>query len=208
VRRQPEYIDVDAEEDFTPPTNGWDDVPSHVRDGLRRTMSGVSEQESELDPSGLHGPSAAKRRRVEGEPQEIALLSVDHKGKGRALPIADDMESLSGVRGRKKPKKRGGDGASVEESPSRGISPAPSVASAVYEIGEMIPPLKKARKADDATMVKRLQNLQEAQKKVWYTIARKDVVKVIGSSVCVRNLSTDIPCAGLQVHPGRLPGAG
>jgi hypothetical protein len=182
VARLPEYIDVDAEEDLAPQTNGWDHSPTHVRarDGLQRTMSGLSEQDSEHDSSGRHGPSAPKRRRMDDDvPQEVLILPTDSKGKGRPGPPLDDVDSVSSMRGRKRGKKRGDESSAFgDESPSRGPSPAPSVASAVYEIGESIPPLKKARKVDDVTMAKRLRNLEDAQRKVWTMIARKDVVKV------------------------------
>ncbi|RDX56022.1 hypothetical protein OH76DRAFT_1396366 [Lentinus brumalis] len=53
-----------------------------------------------------------------------------------------------------------------------------SISAAVYELDEAIPPLKKARKVDDAAMMKRVRNLEEAQRKVWMNIARRDVAKV------------------------------
>lgn len=65
---------------------------------------------------------------------------------------------------------------------SRPASPAlTNVSATVYELDESIPPLKKAKKVDDASMLKRVKGLEEAQKKVWTNIARRDVVKVIDS---------------------------
>ncbi|THH31999.1 hypothetical protein EUX98_g2177 [Antrodiella citrinella] len=62
---------------------------------------------------------------------------------------------------------------------SRPPSPAPTnVSATVYELDEAIPALKKAKKIDDAAMWKRVRGLEEAQKKVWTNIARRDVVKV------------------------------
>ncbi|TCD67024.1 putative DNA helicase ino80 [Steccherinum ochraceum] len=62
---------------------------------------------------------------------------------------------------------------------SRPPSPAlTNVSATVYELDEQIPGLRKAKKMDDATMWKRVKSLEEAQKKVWTNIARRDVVKV------------------------------
>ncbi|THH20832.1 hypothetical protein EW146_g598 [Bondarzewia mesenterica] len=62
---------------------------------------------------------------------------------------------------------------------SRPASPALTAASAtVFEIDDIPPPLKKAKKVDDATMMKRLKALDEAQRKVWKNIARREVAKV------------------------------
>lgn len=61
---------------------------------------------------------------------------------------------------------------------SRPTSPVPTISSVVYELDEPIPPLKKAKKVDDASMMKRLKSLEEAQRKVWTNIAKRDVAKV------------------------------
>ena len=53
-----------------------------------------------------------------------------------------------------------------------------NVSATVYELDEAIPPLKRARKIDDTAMWKRVRTLEEAQKKVWTNIARRDIVKV------------------------------
>ncbi|KAJ3571584.1 hypothetical protein NP233_g3652 [Leucocoprinus birnbaumii] len=61
---------------------------------------------------------------------------------------------------------------------SRPGSPAPTISSVVYELDELIPPLKKAKKVDDTAMLKRVKMLEEAQRKVWTNIAKRDVAKV------------------------------
>lgn len=68
-------------------------------------------------------------------------------------------------------------------SPSRPPSPSLTVASdkmgaTLYELDEHIPPLRKAKKVDDTTMLKRIRTLEESQKKVWTTIARRDIPRV------------------------------
>jgi hypothetical protein len=41
----------------------------------------------------------------------------------------------------------------------------------------IIPPLKRAKKVDEATMLKRIKALEESQRKVWKNIARKEIPK-------------------------------
>jgi DNA helicase INO80 len=48
----------------------------------------------------------------------------------------------------------------------------------VYELDEAVPPLRRAKKVDDVAMLKRVKALEEAQRKVWTNIARRDVAKV------------------------------
>lgn len=67
----------------------------------------------------------------------------------------------------------------VTPSASRPASPALTVTSTVvYELDEVVPPLKRAKKVDDSSMAKRLKSLEEAQRKVWTNIARRDIAKV------------------------------
>ena len=63
---------------------------------------------------------------------------------------------------------------------SRTSSPVPGPMAIVYDLGDVPPPLKKARKVDEAGMSKRVKTLEEAQKKVWTNIARRDIIKVWG----------------------------
>jgi chromatin-remodeling ATPase INO80 len=61
---------------------------------------------------------------------------------------------------------------------SRPPSPTLTATSAtVFEMDMVIPPLKKAKKVDDATMLKRIKALEETQRKVWKNIARREVPK-------------------------------
>jgi DNA helicase INO80 len=87
---------------------------------------------------------------------------------------------------------------------SRPTSPAPANMSTVYDLDEEIPPLKKAKKIDDTAMVKRIKTLEEAQKKVWTNIARREVAKVSvrysGLSPSKTNISS-----GVQVSCAWVP---
>lgn len=68
---------------------------------------------------------------------------------------------------------------------SRPTSPVQANATFVYELDESIPPLKKAKKIDDTAMVKRVKSLEEAQRKVWTNIAKRDVAKVCILMNCI-----------------------
>ncbi|EIN14169.1 hypothetical protein PUNSTDRAFT_117740 [Punctularia strigosozonata HHB-11173 SS5] len=123
--------------------------------------------------------------------------SISAMGKGKNKQIPADQRSVDsatstprGHRGKKKktfpPHTQDGlMEPSASTSASRGGTPSASgpaspalTASTLLELDEPIPAMKKARKADHATLLKRVKALEESQRKVWLTIARKDVVKV------------------------------
>jgi len=61
---------------------------------------------------------------------------------------------------------------------SRPPSPTLTATSGtVFEMDTIIPPLKKAKKVDDTTMLKRIKTLEETQRKVWKNIARREIPK-------------------------------
>jgi chromatin-remodeling ATPase INO80 len=61
---------------------------------------------------------------------------------------------------------------------SRPPSPTLTVTSAtVFEMDMVIPPLKKAKKVDETTMLKRIKALEESQRKIWKNIARREIPK-------------------------------
>ncbi|KAI0318480.1 SNF2 family N-terminal domain-containing protein [Amylostereum chailletii] len=135
---------------------------------------------------------------------ERPIPSTKGRGKGKAkqLPREDSVDSViatpkgskkRGPRGRKaidvlppQTQEHLGMGSvapsvsgDVTPAGSRGASPALTVASGtVFEIDEFVPPLKKAKKVDDATMLKRVRALEDSQAKVWKNIARREVAKV------------------------------
>ncbi|PPQ89378.1 hypothetical protein CVT25_002196 [Psilocybe cyanescens] len=118
------------------------------------------------------------------------------KGKGKQVQREQSHDSISATpKARKKPgpKKKGGIGLELENEQisrpssihgdvtpavSRPNSPGPTNTTMVYELDEQIPPMKKAKKVDDTAMMKRIKSLEEAQRKVWTNIARRDVAKV------------------------------
>lgn len=132
--------------------------------------------------------------------------AMKSKGKGKVSQLREQSVESTATssltpRGRKKPaarKKHDGlypDGigqsglgsatcsvaGDVTPSASRPASPALTVTSTVvYELDEVVPPLKRAKKVDDNAMAKRLKSLEEAQRKVWTNIARREITKVYG----------------------------
>lgn len=116
------------------------------------------------------------------------------KGKGRGTPVPSNPSDIVSGKARRKGTRRKGDlsllghelgppsaSASVagDVTPAASVPPSPALsASVIYELGDIAPPLKKAKKIDDAAMQKRLSALEDAQRKVWTNIARRDVAKV------------------------------
>ncbi|KAI0735329.1 SNF2 family N-terminal domain-containing protein [Earliella scabrosa] len=152
-----------------------------------------------------NGDLADDQRSVIDEPISMIGVSPAHKlvtnakGRGKGKQREQSADSVSATpKQRKKPGPRkkldnlppatqellgvGSAAPSVsgDATPvgSRPPSPTPTNISAMYELDEAIPPLKRARKVDDAAMMKRVKNLEEAQRKVWMNIARRDVAKV------------------------------
>lgn len=154
----------------------------------RRVEKGDGDDRSLLDePLSVLGASPANK----------LLAGAKGKGRGKREQSTDSVSATPKGRKRGGPRKKldalppatqellgvGSAAASVsgDATPagSRPASPAPTnMSSTMYELDEVIPPLRKARKIDDSAMVKRLKTLEEAQRKVWMNIARRDVAKV------------------------------
>jgi chromatin-remodeling ATPase INO80 len=132
-----------------------------------------------------------------GVPLGVKALMASAKSKGKQREQSVDSVSAT-PHGRKRGSKKKLDGfppqaqelfalGSVSTPFSRDVSPVGSRAvspalttnsTTIYELDEVIPSLKKARRLDDASMWKRVKSLEEAQRKVWTNIARRDIVKV------------------------------
>jgi DNA helicase INO80 len=112
-----------------------------------------------LTPSGLAAdPVSGKIRRKGGPRRKGDLLAL----RGQELGPSSAAGSVAG-----------------DVTPAASLPGSPALsASMIYEIGDVAPPLKRAKKIDDAAMQKRLAALEEAQRKVWSNIARRDVAKV------------------------------
>ena len=149
------------------------------------------------DVRSLLGESASA---VGASPANKLLSNAKGRGKGKQREQSTDSVSAAATpKGRKKPGPRkkldnlppatqeslgvGSAAPSVsgDVTPSASRPPSPtltSISAKVYELDEAIPPLKRARKVDDHAMAKRVRNLEEAQRKVWMNIARRDIAKV------------------------------
>jgi DNA helicase INO80 len=153
-------------------------------------------------------PASKKRKVADSGAGDAALpiKQTNSKGKGKGKQTREQSLDSVANSGGAKPRKRQGAkkkqdalppqtqellgigssasiGGDITPSPSRPASPPFTAASdrmgaMVYELDEEIPPLRKAKKVDDSTMLKRIKTLEEAQKKVWTTIARRDVPRV------------------------------
>lgn len=172
------------------------DVPiaaSHSHANKKRKLAKLSGLEGvqDVDASYQNGM---------GVPLGVKSLVASAKGKGKGKQRETSVDSGSATpKGRRRGLKKGVDGLpphahellfasgsasaplSRDGSPlgSRAPSPALTTTSATfYELDDTIPALKKARRVDDMGMMKRVKSLEEAQKKVWTNIARRDVVKV------------------------------
>ena len=88
-------------------------------------------------------------------------------------------------------------------SASRPVSPALTASTVVYELDDVVPPLRRAKKIDENAMVKRLKTLEEAQRKVWTNIARRDIAKVRNHPACVRCVGNVF--SGIQICGIRIP---
>ncbi|TFK76977.1 hypothetical protein BDN72DRAFT_807283 [Pluteus cervinus] len=160
----------------------------------RPAAGAASDADSELEA--LAGP-APKKRKVErlvaghgDEDRFHASAPPKAKGKGKQIVREPSHDSISVTP--KAPRKKGGpkkkiDLENTSHPPSiagditpvvsRPSSPAPTVSTLVYDLDETVPPLKKAKKVDDASMLKRIKTLEDAQRKVWTNIAKKDVAR-------------------------------
>jgi DNA helicase INO80 len=179
---------------------------SKIDDGRKRGPG--SDLECEMDNTNIGDSVSApanKKRRLDNDGIPISN-GVDFsmaeeskgfsriKGKGKR-ELSPDSVSIAPRPGRKRPgpKKRVGllelDNEQGRPSPSslmgdvtpgvsRPTSPSFTHTPMVYELDEPIPPMKKAKKVDDNAMMKRIKSLEEAQRKVWTNIARRDVAKV------------------------------
>ncbi|KIK96361.1 hypothetical protein PAXRUDRAFT_312720 [Paxillus rubicundulus Ve08.2h10] len=148
---------------------------SAIADEFERAVN----EASPVKPSKAKGKGKVPQLR-EASVESTATLSLTPKGRKKAVakkkfdglhPDATGQPGLGSAAG-----SVAGD---ATPSASRPASPALTITSTVvYELDEVVPPLKRAKKVDDSARAKRLKALEEAQRKVWTNIARRDVAKV------------------------------
>lgn len=169
-------------------------APAHKK---RRVDKDATDIADELERSVVDEPTSSHLVAPSPAHKLVSIM----KGKGKGKQREQSVDSVSATT--KPPRKRPGPRKKFDTLPpqtqellgvasasasvagdltptgSRPASPALTTASAtVYELDEAIPPLKRAKKVDDASMLKRVRTLEEAQRKVWMNIARKDITKV------------------------------
>lgn len=142
------------------PINGADhDLVQEPSILLKLSLSKLkskAKQQRELSHDSASAVGTPKTRKKYGPKKKTGLaLEVDTEHGSRPASLLGD----------------------ITPSASRPSSPVPLNTSMVYGLDEQIPPLKRAKKVDDATLVKRIKTLEESQKKVWTNIARRDIVK-------------------------------
>jgi DNA helicase INO80 len=148
--------------------------------------------------------SIAEDQRSVGSVQDVPRLSTStkarSKGKGRSSIREQSVDSVSATpkASRKRPSaRRKLDGIAPQTLETLGLGSAPAsiagditpagsrppspaltaTSATVFEMDMVIPPLKRAKKVDEATMLKRIKALEESQRKVWKNIARKEIPK-------------------------------
>ncbi|KAI5124611.1 hypothetical protein M0805_004221 [Coniferiporia weirii] len=181
----------DDSSDLDVPNAGW------------RERENVSTKKRKMDAFESNITDDLERSIAIDEPQSISIAnarksygSKSGKGKGRATPVPSVAGSDAGAHKVRKraPRKRGDPFAlrtqevgtpSAAASVAGDITPTPSgppspalSATMIYEIGDIAPSMKRAKRVDEQTMYKRILGLEEAQRKVWLNIARRDVAKV------------------------------
>jgi DNA helicase INO80 len=148
--------------------------------------------------------SIAEDQRSVGSVQDVLRLSTSTKartkGKGKSGIREQSVDSVSATpkASRKRPARRKLDGIAPQTLETLGLGSAPAsiagditpggsrppsptltaTSATVFEMDMVIPPLKRAKKVDEATMLKRIKALEESQRKVWKNIARKEIPKV------------------------------
>lgn len=138
----------------------------------------------------------------QGSVQDVLRLSSTKartKGKGKSSIREQSVDSVSATpkAPRKRSSRRKLDGIAPQTLGTLGLGSAPAsvagditpggsrppsptltaTSATVFEMDMVIPPLKKAKKVDGATMLKRIKALEETQRKVWKNIARKEIPK-------------------------------
>lgn len=179
-RRQGSGAASDVSSELEVPHRGERSGQPHKRRKIDRTAAGIAEDfersfgDDSVSLAAVLKSSASKRAKgrapfKEGSPDSISATPKPFRKKPypkRKPDFGDDIESASHAEG------------DVTPAMSRPASPALTVSSIVYEFDHVIPPLKKAKRLDDAAMLKRVKTLEENQRKVWTNIAKRDVSKV------------------------------
>ncbi|EIW86595.1 hypothetical protein CONPUDRAFT_45589 [Coniophora puteana RWD-64-598 SS2] len=148
-----------------------------ITDELERSVSGSNLALSSKSALSKIKGKAKQTIAREGSPDSISTTTTPKGKKKIASKKKNEMLLLDAVdSAASAADSAAGD---VTPSASRPTSPALTVSSTVvYELDEVAPPLKRAKRVDDTIKTKRLKSLEEAQRKVWTNIAKREVAKV------------------------------
>jgi DNA helicase INO80 len=176
--------------------------------------------------------SIAEDQRSVASGQDILRLSTTKgrsKGKGKSGIREQSVDSVSATpkASRKRGSRRKLDGIAPQTLETLGLGSAPAsvagditpngsrppsptltaTSATVFEMDMVIPPLKKAKKVVEATMLKRIKALEESQRKVWKNIARKEIPKAnpFPKPLSVAEIispGVQVLCDGLSTTPG------
>lgn len=149
------------------PSNGAEDAGRMVG-GHRSSLQTLSQAQGATKGKG-------KAKQLQREHSQDSISTTPKASRKKAAPrrkLAGDLELDTGSH----PPSVAGD---LTPALSRPASPALPASTVIYDLDEQLPPLKKAKKIDDVAMVKRIKTLEETQRKVWTSIAKKDIAKVV-----------------------------
>ncbi|RDB29552.1 putative DNA helicase INO80 [Hypsizygus marmoreus] len=165
----------DTGSDIDVPPTGQKPGPAQKKRKLNN--GGIQERSDVLPASAVLKLSKGKGKQREGSHDSVSVSATPkpsrRKGPRKKLGLVPELALELGSH----PPSVSGD-VTPAISASRPASPTPAVSSVIFELGDVIPPLKKAKKVDDHAMAKRVKTLEEAQRKVWTNIARRDIAKV------------------------------
>lgn len=228
------YDDISAQEAAQELEDAVTAATNRAEAKKRSADHALSDASSELEAISTKTKQPATKKRKTGETGAVDVVaslraSATGRKRGKQATREGSTDSVSGA---KQPRRRGGkrkveagvlqnpDLLSVAPSISAGgdltpgtsrpsspaLTPMPDKLNAtVFELDEQAPQLKKAKKVDDATMLKRVRALEETQKKVWTTIARRDIPRVGFLYTNTARTYNSMDIAGLQVPSLWLP---
>ena len=181
------------------------DIPV-VRDQGRSNKRRKTGKESDITAD-LERAVEDQRSGASMQDTHKSVASVKAKGKGKGKPgnreQSVDSVSTTPKASRKRSARRKIDTIASQALETLGLGSAPAsvagdltpggsrppsptltaTSATIFDMDTIIPLLKKAKKVDDTTMLKRIKTLEETQRKVWKNIARREIPKASCSAL-------------------------
>ena len=95
---------------------------------------------------------------------------------------------------------------STPPSPTLTVISSLGLGPGFWPLDESLPSLKRPKILEPSQAAKRIVALEESQRRVWLNIARKDVVRVCGTSMGLLSFVYSQCCPGIQIPCNRLRG--